>query len=962
MKRTTSHPRLKGKAVLAGVALAVRRLNNAFHNLLAELLNRLDKLAWTYVLVLWLLLSGSCAAQPVKLIQRLPDPHGSPRPARDARDVPVRTSIYFELEVPLGPKAGDVRPESVAVRLQAEGRAATELLGIGGQFAKGTRGWLRPKQDLQGRKALAIYIEPGEVLSPATTYKLSVLAGSKGEAGSSAADGTWSFTTQTAVAVHSMEFPLNLHAEPVRWHGRFFSGICNVIFCTQAASYGPTYDLMAEARKGRPNAWSFQRDFWLTGSDYRPSSFFPVNLPNIVRERETRRIAAIEPREKSLVLRIEDFFGHRQYGIKSGRPIGDDYHPGDEVLIADGVHDARTKVIASDSGAGTVTVEAITSRAGGWKIAYEGPLPEREDPDAPGLFPTGGCYLRKFKPHGTACYYWGRLDKEWDLAVRRYGRRVMPNLADAPGDLARDGRSWTTVKDYAQWHEVAGAIAGHIIDRYGADALNFTWSVFNEPDLGPLFWRADWNELQMFYDYTTDAVLRAFEDRGYASEKVFIGGLELGGIFGTHLRLKEFLAHCSPSATAENALPRNAAFADRRLDGKRSARVEALCRGHGGKGSPCDFLSIHSYNKAELMAAKLIRAKEIALEIDPDYYRALWINSHEACPDWMPPPDEAAADSYLGNGYFSTWCADVVHRQLLQAARDSRYAYGETILTVWPPPANFAGLNAVTRILHVDDDSDGRGDRAVTVPMPIFHVLGMLSEMGDRYWVLPDRKAGGHVVSGFASRDDRGVVRVLLYTHHAQDTQSRSGASFDVTLNLDGLDFRGPMRVQEYRFDQDHNSPFKLARMLRDRRAATAKPDAARLAAVIRALEGSDREAQREALATVHQLDAAARQAAVPMIWKLAGQDEDHGVRDLAREVLKTLSGPVAYSPAEVEQIRKLCECHPTGAVAGRGPQERFEPPVDGRIRLTTRVGGNGCVFLKVEPDDGRGRDDKSRR
>ncbi len=128
-------------------------------------------------------------------------------------------------------------------------------------------------------------------------------------------------------------------------------------------------------------------------------------------------------------------------------------------------------------------------------------------------------------------------------------------------------------------------------------------------------------------------------------------------------------------------------MADRRLDGKRSRRVEDLCRAHDGKGSPCDFISIHSYNRSEMMAAKLIRAKEMALEIDPDYYRDLWVNSHESCPDWMPPPDEAAADSYLGNGYFPTWCADVVHRQLLQAADDPRYAYGETILTVWPPPA-----------------------------------------------------------------------------------------------------------------------------------------------------------------------------------------------------------------------------------------------------------------------------------
>lgn len=149
-------------------------------------------------------------------------------------------------------------------------------------------------------------------------------------------------------------------------------------------------------------------------------------------------------------------------------------------------------------------------------------------------------------------------------------------------------------------------IAGHIIDRYGGDSLTFVWSIFNEPDLGPLFWRADWDELQRYYDYTTDAILRAFEDRGYDSSKVFIGGLELGGIFGVHLKLTEFFAHCSPTTETKGALPLNAAFADKRLDGKRSKRVETLCKAHKGKGSPCDFVSIHSYNRSELMAAKLI--------------------------------------------------------------------------------------------------------------------------------------------------------------------------------------------------------------------------------------------------------------------------------------------------------------------------------------------------------------------
>jgi hypothetical protein len=342
------------------------------------------------------------------------------------------------------------------------------------------------------------------------------------------------------------------------------------------------------------------------------------------------------------------------------------------------------------------------------------------------------------------------------------------------------------------------------------------------------------------------------------------------------------------------------------------------------------------------MAAKLRRAKEIALEIDPEFYRSLWVNSHESCPDWMPPPDEAASDSYLGNGFFSTWCLDVVHHQLTEAARDPRFAYGETLLTVWPPPANFAGINAVSRVIHVDDDNDGRADHTVTVPMPIFHVLGQLADLGDRYWVLPEHKTGGHRVSGFASSDDRGTARILLYSHHAEDTQSRSDDSFEVTLEIAGVGWEGAAKVVEYQFDQVHNSPFKLARTLRDRPSTVIAADSAPLAEVIRSLEAGDLAARRQAIAQVSMLDAAGRQAALPSILKLAGQEQDPALRALASDALKTLFAPPAYPRAEVEQIQKLCEVHPSGtAKAVREP--------NGHLRITTRIAANGCVFLTVD-------------
>jgi hypothetical protein len=781
--------------------------------------------------------------QGVKLVERKPDPHGTPRPARGAEHVPLGTSIYFELTPDVAATDDRIIADSVTIKLKAQGGEEFELLGRNGKFSPGVLGWLRPRELHQGLNpkslhGLAVYVELGRALDSGTSYTVSVSARSEQGGELNGALGRWSFRTEEMPVGRRLELGFDFNAQPVRWKGHFFSGVCNVLFCTDEKTFGPTYELMAKARQEHPRAWSYQRDFWLTGMEDRKPQFFAHNLPNIVRERETRRIVSIDPRADGVVLRVEDFFGHEQYGIADRRPLAGDYRPGDEVLIADALSDARAKVLSVDDESRAVLVSTFKTPEAGWKLEYEGPLPEKGSPNMPGLFPPGGCYLRKFNPVGTPCFYWGRLDKEWDLAHRRYGRRLLVNFADAAGDLSRDGRSWTTVKDYAQWHEAARTISGHIIDRYGDDALTFTWSIFNEPDLGALFWRADWDELQKYYDYTTDAVLRAFEDRGYDSSKVFIGGLELGGIFGVNLKLKEFLAHCSPRAEAPGAMPLNAAVADERLAGKRSRRVESLCGAHRGKGSPCDFVSIHAYNNSEVMAAKLAKAKAIALEIDAEYYRDLWINSHEACPDWNLPPDEAAGDSYLGNGYFPSWCADVVARQLEQAARDPRYAMGETLLTVWPPPHNFAGLNAVTRVLQCDDDGDGRSDRGVTVPMPIFHMLNHLSDLGDNYWVLAPRQEGGHRVMGFASRDEKGNVRVLLASHHAGDTQSRSDVSFDVALALKGLGTAGPVQIDEYRFDRENNSYFRQAKELtRGTKAANQAYAAAAMAEVVRLAE-----------------------------------------------------------------------------------------------------------------------------
>ena len=49
--------------------------------------------------------------------------------------------------------------------------------------------------------------------------------------------------------------------------------------------------------------------------------------------------------------------------------------------------------------------------------------------------------------------------------------------------------------DMVQLHEVTKVFTGHLIERYGDACLDFTWIIFNEPDLMRLFWRSSalWN-------------------------------------------------------------------------------------------------------------------------------------------------------------------------------------------------------------------------------------------------------------------------------------------------------------------------------------------------------------------------------------------------------------------------------------------------------------------------------------
>jgi hypothetical protein len=215
--------------------------------------------------------------------------------------------------------------------------------------------------------------------------------------------------------------------------------------------------------------------------------------------------------------------------------------------------------------------------------------------------------------------------------------------------------------------------------------------------------------------------------------------------------------------------------------------------------------------------------------------------------------------------------------------------------------------------------------------------------MGNEYHVLPEQTVGSHMVSGFAARRD-GTVRVLLYSHDAMDTESRSEAGFEVTLNLAGLKGK-KVGLTEYRFDKDHNSYFRLGRALRDRVAAgrPAPETAAKIQEALRGLESDRRAAQLAALEQLARLGPAAASAAQPLLFFIQ-KVKDEEVRAKALVAFKRVSAPRPCSAADMKKIEEQAALRPTGSAP-------HAVGADGRLTIKVKVAGNGANFLIWTPE-----------
>ena len=262
---------------------------------------------------------------------------------------------------------------------------------------------------------------------------------------------------------------------------------------------------------------------------------------------------------------------------------------------------------------------------------------------------------------GKPVYDWTIVDRIFDTFTET-GVRPLVELGFMPQALSthaepyrhnfpRDPDIYTgwayPPKDYQKWSELVFAFVAHLRNRYGVAALkSWLWEVWNEPDIG--YWKGTPEEYFRLYDYSVDAVLRAFPDAR-------IGGPDTTGAGSARAAefLRQFLDHCTHQQNYAN--------------GRRGTRLDFIS--FHPKGSP-RWVTGH----VEMGLAAQLSSIEKGFEIissAPEWRRIPVILG-----EWDPEgcaacsAEHAPQNSYRNGALYACYTAEALSRTLSLAERE----------------------------------------------------------------------------------------------------------------------------------------------------------------------------------------------------------------------------------------------------------------------------------------------------
>jgi xylan 1,4-beta-xylosidase len=335
-------------------------------------------------------------------------------------------------------------------------------------------------------------------------------------------------------------------------------------------------------------------------------------------------------------------------------------------------------------------------------------------------------------------------------------------------------------RDYGKWSELVFQFTRHLRERYGdAEVKTWLWEVWNEPDID--YWKGTPEEYFTFYDFTADAVLRAFPEAR-------IGGPDSTGPGNPHAAefLRHFLEHCAHQTNYAT----------------------------GKIGSPLQFISFHPKGSPKWIGDHVQMGVARQLTAIKNGFRIV-----ASFPEWRETPillgesdpegcaacsaQENPQNAYRNGELFASYTAE---------ATNSIYALASS------EHVNFLG--AVTWSFEFEDQPYFAGFRELAsngLDKPVLNAFRMFGMLGEERILATSSSAlstGDVILNGVRARPDINAVatrrdheiQILIWNYHDDDLPAPA-ASID--LIVDGLPPDARKALSEhFRIDAHHSNSF----------------------------------------------------------------------------------------------------------------------------------------------------------
>lgn len=397
---------------------------------------------------------------------------------------------------------------------------------------------------------------------------------------------------------------------------------------------------------------------------------------------------------------------------------------------------------------------------------------------------------------GNPIYNWSIVDSIFDVFVQRGIKPIaeigfMPEALSShpqpyqhhwkpgvPYDSIYTGWAYPPV-DYNKWSQLIYEWVKHCVDKYGAkEVKTWYWEVWNEPNIG--YWKVTMEEYFKLYDYTADAVKRAFP-------QALIGGPTTTGPRWNKAAdfLKAFLQHCT--------------------DGKNYAT--------GKTGSPLDYISFHAKGDPKVVDGHV--QMNMAVELQDAVKGFEIINtfpSFQKLPVIIGEfdPEGCAACSVNFNPQ-NAYRNGTMYSSYTAASFAQLYALAGKY--------NINLQGAVSWSFEFEDQPWFAGFRDLAtngVDKPVLNVFRMFGMMnGNRLTVtnsgalgfqkIPDNSVRGDqsYIDALATSDKHNMF-VMLWNYHDDDSRKTNA---DITLVLQNIG-AGNATISEYRIDEAYSNSY----------------------------------------------------------------------------------------------------------------------------------------------------------